>query len=246
MMQDANVIGAFWSVSVALTCYFLLVLILKRYCSKIDVSFLQAATPYGEYMGGDRRGFTECLNVHTRAGMSGIFFDADNWLSDSSNMVHASSWIVKKVLEAQSEALKTGDVISGLAFVEKDSGPTGLISMQHLIANQTGMKTCTIRLRRWPFLPQAAIKGDPPSKDSKWLIISDVATTGGHIIKAAKVLENECWGATCLQAIVLLNRGGDTVVNAFKEHQIQLVSDDLIYGIFQQRADKKRENNSAI
>jgi len=239
-MQDANVVSALLSVFVALVVYALLVRYLKSYCSSSEVSFFGAATEYGEYMGGSDRGFTECINVHTRSGVSDVFFDVDNWLSESQNVEHATSWITRKILDAQSEALLNGHKISGLAFVEKDSGPTGLISMQHLIANRTGMNTCTIRLRRWPFLPQAAIKGDPPTKDSKWIIVSDVATTGGHIIKAANVLADKCWEANCSQAIVLLNRGGASIVEEFKSHSIKLTSDDYVNALFQERLSKKK------
>lgn len=239
-MQDANVLGFFLTICVASILYYFVIFTLKRYVSNLGPIGFKAATPYGEYMGGGPRGFTECENVLTRSGTSSVFFDVDNWLSVSANVEHANSWITSSILDAQSEAARNGYKISGIAFVEKDSGPTGLISMQHLISRQTGMKTCTIRLRRWPFLPQAAIKGDPPEKDSNWLIISDVATTGGHIFKASKVLEHECWGAKCPFAIVLLNRGGDDVVEVFKKHGIRLIDDDHVYGLFQQREEMKK------
>ena len=240
-MQDANVMTAVLSVLVGLIICSVLVIYLRKYCDSSASPLLRAATSYGEYMGRDGRGFTECINVHTRSGVSDVFFDVDNWLSESQNVEHAASWITKKILDAQSEAALNNYSISGLAFVEKDSGPTGLISMQHLLANRIGMKTCTIRLRRWPFLPQAAIKGDPPKKDSKWIIVSDVATTGGHIIKAADVLRDECWGANCLQAIVLLNRGGDEVTDEFRKNKIELISDDYVCDLFQERLERKKQ-----
>ena len=165
-------------------------------------------------MNSSERGFTQCQNMQTRSGeCTPTFFDVDNWLSISSNLEFATNWIVKTILDIQSEAAKDKVKISGLAFIEKDSGPTGLISMQHLIAKQTRMKTCTIMLRRWPFLPQAAIKGDAPLKDSNWILVSDVATTGGHIIKASKVLKNECWAAKCTYSIVLILSNGNTSID---------------------------------
>ncbi len=229
------------------TCIVITILaicLILRYVLKKFVEGQFAATPlltpvtaYGTDM-LINRGFTECTLVHTRAGKSNVFFDADQWLSEPSNVQQATAWIVKEILEVQTLLNNQGQEIAGLAFVEKDSGPTGLISLQHLISTQTDMKTCVVRLRRWPFLPQAAVKGEPPAQGSKWVIISDVATTAGHIMKAAKVLSQPCWGVEVPFSIVLLNRGGDEVVESLRGRSIELISNKDVEIAFEQRRIK--------
>lgn len=232
--MQANLIPILVAIIFILIAYVVLLLYLNSYLSRQTALSPIPATAYGQDM-GENRGFTECTLVHTRAGTSHVFFDADQWLSEPKNLAYATSWLTKTILKIQSKAHAQGFELNGLAFIEKDSGPTGLITLQHLIAERTGMKSCAIRLRRWPFLPQAAIKGEPPAKGSKWILISDVATTGGHIQKAAKIFKDSCWKASTPFAIILLNRGGKTIIDDLIEVGIELVSNEVIAGLFTER-----------
>lgn len=234
--MQANIFEAACMVIVTLVICLILRYVLKKFVTEqfVAVPFPAPVTTYGKDM-LENRGFTECTLVHTRKGKSNVFFDADQWLSDPGNVQQTTAWIVKEILKVQTLLNSQGQEIAGLAFIEKDSGPTGLISLQHLISTQTDMKTCVVRLRRWPFLPQAAVKGEPPAKDSRWIIISDVATTAGHIQKAAKILNYPCWGAEVPFAIVLLNRGGDDVVENLKGSNIELISNEEIERLFNQQ-----------
>ncbi len=231
--MQANLIPILAAIFFILIAYVGLLLYLNSYLSR-QTALPIPATAYGQDM-GENRGFTECTLVHTRAGTSHVFFDADQWLSEPKNLAYATSWLTKTILKIQSEAHAQSFKLNGLAFIEKDSGPTGLISLQHLIAERTGMKSCVIRLRRWPFLPQAAIKGEPPAKESNWILISDVATTGGHIQKATKILKDSCWKASTPFAIILLNRGGKTIIDDLLKLEITLVSNEVIAELFTER-----------
>lgn len=241
-MQPPNVMTAFLVSFVVLVAYVFWVKRLKDYCSnKTEQSFMAAATGYGGYMAAHEKGYTQCDNVQTRSGNhTDVFFDVDNFLSDSSNCEYVTSWITKAVLDAKTEALAKNQNISGLAFIEKDSGPTGLISLQHLIASRTGMKTCVIRLRRWPFLAQAAIKGVPPLDGTKWVIISDVATTGGHIEKAAMIMRDKSWGADVFKAIVLLALGEKELFDKMNSVKIKITSNDNILARFKAIKEEKK------
>lgn len=242
--MNTNLFGASGAIIFALLCYLFFIVYLKRNLSRKTVSPLGIATSYGLDL-GENRGFIECTLVHTRAGKSALFFDADQWLSEPYNLEKTTKWITRTILRLKSE-LETSDFsIDGLAFIEKDSGPTGLISLQHLIGMHTDMKTCIIRLHRWPFLPQAAIKGEPPAVNSNWILISDVATTGGHLRKAAKVLNHPCWNANAICAIVLLNRGGELAIEELKKQNIRLISNNEIEEEFNQRKKEFCEKEAA-
>ena len=236
--MQPNIFDAICVVIVALVICSILYYTLKKIVAEqlSKGQFSIPVTVYGQDM-LENRGFTECNLVHTRLGTSNVFFDTDQWLSDPANVQIATNWITMEILEAQTQLNSRGHEIAGLAFIDKDSGPTGLISLQHLLSSQTDMKTCVVRLRRWPFLPQAAVKGEPPAKNSKWILISDVATTAGHIQKAAKVLNYSHWGAETPFAIVLLNRGGDAVIQNLEDSNINLISNKDIEERF-----RKREN----
>jgi orotate phosphoribosyltransferase len=178
-----------------------------------------AVTAYGRDMAVSR-GIIECKIIHTRAGRSHVFFDADQWLSDPVQLDETVAWLAKTVVALKGEH----NDLAGLAFVEKDAGPAGLLSLLHLLGARTGLRSCIVRLRRWPFLPQAAIKGGIPGEGSKWILVSDVATSGGTIQRAAKVLQHSCWKSEIVAAVVLLNRGGSETVESLASQGIPLLS----------------------
>ena len=123
-MHALNIVGVVFSVIAAALFYAFLIYIIIRKNRKSFVNISLPATSYGQYMGRDDRGFTECINVQTRSKPSHIFFDADSWLSKDVNLDHAVNWIVKSILRLKDESRRDGDQIEGLAFVEKDSGPS--------------------------------------------------------------------------------------------------------------------------
>ncbi len=181
----------------------------------------QCATSYGEAQLASREtGVKHCRQNLTHGGTSSVFFDADQHLANTAKRNAAVTWITRQVARLNS----AGHTFAGIAFIEKESGPTGLIGLQYLIGQKVGLQTCVIRLRRYPFLPTAAIKGNVPKVGEDYLLISDVSTTGGHLLKAAEVLRNPSWSARATAALVLLNRGGDAVVREMASHGIELVA----------------------
>jgi len=73
-----------------------------------------------------------------------------------------------------------------LAFAANARGPEGIVSARLLVASQTGLQTMVIRPDK-RLLSQAAKPATLPS-DARVLIVTDVATTGRSIWRAAEVL----------------------------------------------------------
>lgn len=167
----------------------------------------------------------------TRGVETRVFLDADQWLADHQRLSRACNWVVQSIDGWK----KDGHRVDGLAFVDKDSGPVGMLAMQHLVGGRSGLPTCLVRLRRWPFLPQAAVKGHIPERGSVFVIVSDVVTTGGHIGRAAEVLRHECWGIDVDLALVLLNRGKDQVTSHLRGEHITVRSMPEVQAEFEAR-----------
>lgn len=182
-------------------------------------------------------GYRKCKIPMTRSGATDTFFDVDQWGRYSNNLDMSVAWIEKIIGQAETE---NNISIDTLVFVEKDSGPIGMISTQHMISEQLGLRSCVVRLRKWPFLPQAAVKGFIPDKGTKVAVISDVATTGGHLLRTADVLQHPCFSIDVCVAIVLLNRGGEKVVKELKDRGIILYSNKTINKEFE------KERNIAV
>lgn len=74
--------------------------------------------------------------------------------------------------------------VDRLAFIERDTGPIGLITYKDHIGIQAGIETCSIRPRKR--LYAAMIKGRPIRPSESVALVSDVATTGNSILEAAE------------------------------------------------------------
>lgn len=242
--MSLDILQASIAIAIALIGYFSLVFYLNKYILRKNATAPNIATAYGIDL-GNNQGFIECTTVHTRLGTSPVFFDSDQWLSEPKNREETTDWLIKTILGLRSRDLSTSEKIDGLAFIEKGSGPTGLIGLQHYIAAKTNMKTCIVKLNRWPFLPQAAIKGEPPKINSNWILISDVSTTGGHLTKASKIFRHSCWAAYTKYAIVLLNRGGQTAISELESNNVKLISSKRIEEEFNKRINEFNERKAA-
>lgn len=90
-----------------------------------------------------------------------------------------------------------------LAFVEKGGpGPVGMLAWLPLLLNGTGMEACVVRPRKRLLL--SSTKGRPVQKGERFLIVSDVATTGMTIMRAAARLR--ALGGVVPAAYVLYDR----------------------------------------
>lgn len=191
-----------------------------------------APAPYVNDLINDKE-YLKCFLFHTREGYSSKFFDADQYLSDRNNLMYTQDWLISSIAKCKSEAAKNGIYIDGIAFVEKDSGPIGLITLQHLISYHVNMKSCSLRIKKSSFLPQAAIKGFPPLPNTNWIVISDVATSGGHLKNSIELLKHPNWNAHAPYAIILLNRGGSVVREELEKLGTKLIDNQVIYKQFE-------------
>lgn len=168
------------------------------------------------------RGSGQSLWELTDSGRSSYFFDVDIVSSaPSPDVRYITTWFVQKINEVKR---KVGH-IDYIAFIEKDSGPIGILSQKDLLVSKTQIPAIIVRVRRR--LARAAIKGDfslgrgLPIIDKTIVIISDVATSGSQIEKAVNPLRR--YGANTPYAIVLLDRergAGQTL----KDIGVELIS----------------------
>jgi orotate phosphoribosyltransferase len=151
------------------------------------------------------RGLGQSLWELTDSGPSNYFFDVDTMLSVPSDIKYVTNWFVQKITEVKR---KVGH-IDYIAFIEKDSGPVGVLSHKDLLVAKTNIPAIVVRVRRR--LVRAAIKGESPpgerlpmAKGDTIVILSDVTTTGSQIGKAATLLKR--YGVDVPYAIVVLDR----------------------------------------
>ena len=158
----------------------------------------------------------------TRGGAGEYFYDIDKQLADWPN--------IKNVANLYTEILKqldATDAIDKIAFIEKDSGPVGALSLKGLLILKTKIPGITIRVRKKIF--HSAIKGAQIEQGDNVVIVSDVATTGGSIIQATKIIKKV--GGNVSAAIVIFHRGGEEIEEKFREEGIELkyvVTPDLL------------------
>lgn len=135
----------------------------------------------------------------TSGGRSNFYIDIDYILSDVLNVKRIMNEFVLKIQELQNMGIH----FDRLAFIEKDSGPVGALTLKDLLIVQTGIPALIVRVQRriW----SAAIKGYPPlQRGEKVLIISDIATSGAAIRKAAQIIWN--FQAKAPHALVFFDR----------------------------------------
>lgn len=135
-----------------------------------------------------------CEFEATAGGRIKDYFDADRLLMGSPDVLEEVAGQIVKMLKKYPHA-KVG-------FIEKDSGPVGMLIMEGLIASKLGRPTSTVRPRRdvW----KTAIKGDPIEKGDEVVLIQDVLRTGFQVIKAIRILEKR--GAHTIAVITLVDR----------------------------------------
>lgn len=119
----------------------------------------------------------------TSGGHSNFYVDLDYILSDPSNVERVVDQYTLKIRELQ----RKGIHIDRLAFIEKDSGPIGGLSLKDLLIMQTKIPAIIVRVQRR--ILSASIKGYPPLQHGEQiLIVSDIATSGAAILKAARII----------------------------------------------------------
>lgn len=139
---------------------------------------------------------------------SNWYVDVDKFLRIPRNVEKVGDWF-ESLLEVEE---KVNGRIDRLAFLENEAGPVGAISLKDFICSRTGKSSIIIRLRKE--IDELAVKGAPYQKDwevatvgkgERIMLVSDVATSGWSIHKAAKRVETV--GGRVDTAVVLFDRG---------------------------------------
>lgn len=90
-------------------------------------------------------------------------------------------------LSADLIQLASRHAISRLAFVDKMGvGPVGMVAWMSLLASSTGLDVCIVRPRKR--VAAASLKGHPAKASERFLVVTDVATTGRTIASAVRRL----------------------------------------------------------
>jgi len=147
-------------------------------------------------------GFGRSNYVLTRGrkhGVSDFFYDIDESVTDYRHLDAVLQFYASSIQEIQ----KRHGKIDRLAFIERDSGPVGAISILGFLSDKLKISSIIVRPRRR--LPVNSVKGQLDKECPKHVvIISDVATSGGGINAAIKKLE--CEKTKVLGAVVLVSR----------------------------------------
>ncbi len=131
-------------------------------------------------------------------GLSSWYWDYDRFVSDPSRLLGIVEWFSSKISE-----LKTTGSIDGLVFIERDSGPIGLLGSRDLLSARLGIPSVVYReLREIDFMRW---KGACLRRDANVVVVSDVATAGRS---ASQVVDDisSSFGAKCVAVIVVVDR----------------------------------------
>ncbi|MCL4538147.1 MAG: hypothetical protein M1378_00855 [Bacteroidetes bacterium] len=130
-------------------------------------------------------------------------FTADYRLKEAGSVAGASRRaFVRKVIDPL-ETVLAKEVINRIAFVdEHEIGPVGAVWLAMTIALELDIEL--LLLRPWKELVPSRIKGRKPEAGEKFLIFTDVVSTGRTILDALEVLER--YNAKCNVAYALVDR----------------------------------------
>lgn len=145
----------------------------------------------------------------TSGGKSNYYWDLDTVLTTPSDIEAVATQYLEEIINVQKEL----GPINRLAFIEKDSGPVGALSLKDLLIVRSAIPGIILRLQRR--ILSAAIKArEPLQPGEKIVIISDVATSGAGILKAANI----AWAARAkvIAAIVYFDREQGAIENLRK------------------------------
>lgn len=191
----------------------------KRYGVKISYSIGKIKNP--ENLSGEKKIISETLDnakavikcEHTLSGgmLSNYFLNVDKIIAKPEYLEKISTAYISKLNEISVD-------ISYLAFIEKDSGPTGSLILLHSIMNKTKKPSFIVDLKKRTDIGR--IKGIDPKTGENVAIISDTATTGDTIMNVANFLRKK--GLITPYAVVLFDREIGAQ-ERLKEYGIELI-----------------------
>lgn len=115
-------------------------------------------------------------------GITDLFFDLDISSNNPNSLKHIIDWYTTAI---NNLIIKYGQ-INRVAFIEKDSGPVGAITLISAVIQKINIPAIIVRVRRR--LPQNLIKGDLENNVKNVILVTDVFTSGGGIRIAIKKL----------------------------------------------------------
>ena len=128
-------------------------------------------------------------------------FAADYRLKDKNEGNVLSRKALVRFILNDIEQLTREQGIDSLAFIDDgEMGPVGAQWLAITIAFELNSRLLLVR--PWKELVSSRIKGKPPEPGERFLILTDVATTGGSIIDAAQVLD--LYGASVAMAYAIV------------------------------------------
>jgi len=131
--------------------------------------------------------------------VSDFFYDLDLSVTDSRNVKPVLNFFISTIKEVE----KREDRIDELAFIEKDSGPIGALTLLGALTEKLGIPSMIVRLRRR--LDINSIKGvNNKKRGENVVLISDVATSGTSVQSAIDKIE--MGGSKVLAVVVVVSR----------------------------------------
>lgn len=135
-----------------------------------------------------------------RGGHGHSYIDVDEFFGENRNLgaERALDALIERL-----EAVHTRSPLRAVVFVERDSGPVGMIAARHRFADRVSLPLLTLRPRKR--IRKAALKGGELKPGDSVVIITDVSTTGETIAEAARMILE--FGGRVTAAISFVDRG---------------------------------------
>lgn len=176
-------------------------LVIIKYIYKDKINEREDGTEAGHYPSFLERfaiAYESCEFQGTARGRLGNYIDMDKLLMASSdfNLLEETSSKIAITLQSYPPTTKT-------CFVEKDSGPIGMIVLAGLVANKLGKQISTVRPLRE--VEKMVVEGEPINPDDQVVLVQDVITSGFQIIQATRRLK-KITGANVIGAVALVDR----------------------------------------
>lgn len=172
--------------------------------------------------------YQSCEFEATAGGRLSNYFDADKLLMTVPDFVEEISSRVVDTLRSYPSAK--------ICFIEKDSGPIGMLTIASFVAYKLGRQVSTIRPRREVW--KMAVEGASIGQGDQVVLIQDVFTTGFQIVQATRPLEKA--GASVIAAVALVDRQQERD-DELATKNIKLYSITTLLEI-QERIDKQGTN----
>lgn len=134
----------------------------------------------------------------TSGGRIPNYVDTDEMMKNPELLIKSISKVVKHL----KKYIKKHPVAK-VCFIEKDSGPLGMLAYAGLISTELNRPISTIRPRR--DILRMAVEGAPIRTGDKIVLVQDVLTTSFQVVQAAHKIQQ--LGAQVLAVVALVDRG---------------------------------------